>query len=465
MDLLFTHVQEKTNKKLDNVASNCELTLSRDENHIYFKSSFHFIYTRYGEKRDLTHHYYFSINIKTGNIHCKYDLAPYQSTNRKLFLRPRKKDKKNNFELLIDCIEDGLIHGEKKTGFWGAKYQKAVDKIYNLIDDILRPNFKSEFYKIKEHTEKYEENPLYDLIVDYHLDVKGIKAHDKIYSDIQFDYPLKKWLIKNEYKFLPAVLDSYGIKSKYMISELNTIKNPVYIKSVNYFCKLFGENYLDYIKQFKWQNHCYSLPNNTRTHVLKNDAEKKCMISVLNSWEKNFIKSETATYSINRLLSVREFIEQRGLQLKFKSRNTADFDFLLDSWDSIKSHMNKGYKLKYSVPEEFIQMIEEDITIGNQTFRSKLLVTEDDFRIEGYNMKNCMNAQFVHGLLYFYVTLQCGRKKINLQYRKGVLSQMYGKANTPVDNSFLPAVSILSERFEKEPNIHPKKIKYDIIKK
>jgi hypothetical protein len=76
-----------------------------------------------------------------------------------------------------------------------------------------------------------------------------------------------------------------------------------------------------------------------------------------------------------------------------------------------------------------------------------------------------MNAQFVHGLLYFYVTLQVGRKKINLQYRRGVLSQMYGKANTKVDDGFLPAVNILSGRFEKEPNIHPKKIKYDIIKK
>lgn len=464
MDLLFTHKQEKTNKKLDNVASNCELTLSKDDKFIYYEGNFNFIYTRYGEKRNLTHSYYFSVNIKTGNIHCKYILTPHQVSKNKLF-RPTKRDKKNNFELLFDCVEDGLIHGEKKTGFWGTKYQKAVDKIYNMIDDILRPNFKSDFYKNKEHTEKYTENPLYDLIVDYHLDMKGIKAHDKIYSDIQYDYPLKKWLTKNENKFLPAVLDSYGIKSKYLISELNTITNPVYIKSVNYFCKLFGENYIDYIKQIKWQGHCYTLPFNKKTHMLKNEAEKKCMVSLLNNWEKNFIKSETALYSVNKLLSTREFIEGRGLNLKFKTKTTIDFDFLMDSWVSIKSHMNKGYKLKYHMPDEFIQMIEKDIVIDNQTFKSKLLITEDDFRVEGYDMKNCMNAQFVHGILYLYVTLQSGRKKINLQYRRGVLSQMYGKANTKVDDSFLPAVSVLSTRFEKEPNIHPKKIKYDIIKK
>lgn len=463
MDLLFYHNQEKTNKKLDNVASNCELSLSKDDKFIYYQAKFHFIYTRYGEKRNLTHNYYFSINLKTGNIHCKYELTPHQT--KKLSSRPTKKDKKNDFELLIDCIEDGLIHGEKKTGYWGIKYQKAVDKIYNLIDDILKPNFKSDFFKNKNHVDKYYENPLYDLIVDYHLDIKGIKPHDKIYSDIQYDYPLKKWLVKNEYKFLPAVLDSYGIKSKYLISELNTIKNPVYIKTLNYFCKLFGENYLDYIKQIKWQSHCYTLPFNKKTHVLKNEAEKKCMVTLLNNWEKNFIKSETATYSINKLLSTREFIEQRGLILKFKSKNTVDFDFLMDSWCSTKSHMNKGYKLKYHLPQDFIQMIEKDIVVDNQTYKIKLLVTEDDFRIEGHNMKNCMSAQFVHGLLYLYVTLQCGRKKINLQYRRGVLSQMYGKANTKVEESFLPAVSILSTRFEKEPNIHPKKIKYDILKK
>jgi len=158
-------------------------------------------------------------------------------------------------------------------------------------------------------------------------------------------------------------------------------------------------------------------------------------------------------------------MDVRGFNLKYKSKTAADFEYTVDIWSSMKSHMNKGYKQMYSLPDEFIKLIEEEIVIDGQVFKPKFLLSEDDFRVEGHIMKNCMNTQFAQGLLYFYVSLRNNKKRINLQYRKGVLSQMYGKANTPVDPMYLPAVDILSTRFEKEPNLQAKRIKYDLIKK
>ena len=68
------------------------------------------------------------------------------------------------------------------------------------------------------------------------------------------------------------------------------------------------------------------------------------------------------------------------------------------------------------------------------------------------------------GVLYLYVSLQLGKKKTNLQYKKGRLVQMYGKANTPVpENIFKVASDILTSRFEKIPDITWKKEKYDFI--
>ena len=84
------------------------------------------------------------------------------------------------------------------------------------------------------------------------------------------------------------------------------------------------------------------------------------------------------------------------------------------------------------LPEEFIKEIQEDIVIGEETFKPKILLTEDDFRIEGFNMKNCMSKQFAHGVVYIFTSLQHKRKRINLQYRKGNLIQSYGKANSTV---------------------------------
>jgi hypothetical protein len=76
--------------------------------------------------------------------------------------------------------------------------------------------------------------------------MKGIKAHDNIYYDIQNEYPKKKWLEKNDYKYLPAILESYGIKSKYLIAILNKSNVNVSISALNYISKLFGENHLEY---------------------------------------------------------------------------------------------------------------------------------------------------------------------------------------------------------------------------
>jgi hypothetical protein len=465
MESMVFYKQEKKNRKTIASTSNCQIELLKDDKNIYYNSKFNFQYQRYGQPRNITYTYNMVLNIKTGDIQTLYQLDPNESSNVKIH-RPTFKNKKNNFEQILNFTEDGMINGEKRKGFWGVKYDRVIDKIYNLFDDILRTNFKSEFYKNKQYDVKYSQNPIYDLIVDFHLDKKGIKGHDKIYEDIIDDYPKTKWLKKNDYKFLPAVLDSYGIKSKYFISELNNCTDVIYIRSLNYLCKLFGDNYLDYIKKVKWKSHCYTLPYNNRIETLKNDSEKKCMVSLINSWEKNLIRSESVIYSVKRMLTNRKFIESKGIdELKFNCKTYLSYEFLSDSWQGIKNYMNRGYKLKYEMPDDFIKIVETPIVIDNQTFIPKILKTEDEFRVEGFKMKNCMSQQFINGAIYIYLSLQCGRKKINVQYRRGQLSQMYGKANTPVPEMFLKAVDVLSNIFVKHPNIEWKRVKYDIIKK
>jgi hypothetical protein len=132
-------------------------------------------------------------------------------------------------------------------------------------------------------------------------------------------------------------------------------------------------------------------------------------------------------------------------------------------WSGIKFHFARGYKVRYDLPKEFIAEIEEDIIVNGETFKPKVLVSEEDFRIEGYTMKNCMSKQFPHGAIYIYIGLQCNRKRIDLQYRKGSLVQSYGKANTPTTETFNDAITILSQRFKKYTYLEWKKEKYDFL--
>jgi hypothetical protein len=235
------------------------------------------------------------------------------------------------------------------------------------------------------------------------------------------------------------------------------------ISSLNYLCKLFGSNYIDYLRQIKWEHHCYDATPNKKTHELKNESEKSSLVSVINKWEKDTLKSDSLIYMLNKLFTIREVLEQKGLNLKFKAKNDYEFENLMEIWSGFKIHFTRGYKVKYLLPEIVINDLEEEFSIGDMKFKPKLILSEEDFRIEGYTMKNCMSKQFPHGAIYIFVSLQHKRKKVNLQYRKGQLVQSYGKANTVVPKLFEEAICYLTNKFKKYSNLEWRKEKYDFI--
>lgn len=462
MDLLFRHTQEKTDK--GNSKSLCDLKLYSDKTTIIYDSLYDFEYSRYGDRRHVLFQHHISINTSNGDITTTYSIKNDNLTTDKSF-KNKVTTKRNDFNLIFDSCENGFFRGEKRVGYWGVKFHRAQDAIISQLLDLLKPKFNLEFYKIKDYSKDIRVNRLYDLLVDFHLDAKGIKSHNGIYYDIQYNYPKKKWLEKNEYKFLPAILDSYGIKSKYLVSELNKESSkPIHIQSLNYICKLFGTNHIDYLKQFNWEQHCYDLPPNKKIHELKNDSEKTCMVKTITNWETETLKSDSLVYSLNKLLSIRDLLESRGVELKYKAKNDNEFENHMEMWSGIKLHFARGYKVKYDLPEEFLTIAQQDIIVDDKLFKPVVLVTEEDYRIEGYNMKNCMAKQFLHGAIYVFVSMSHKRKKINLQYKKGKLIQSYGKANTAVDeNLFQKAIDILTERMEKHLNFEWKKEKYDYL--
>jgi hypothetical protein len=333
-----------------------------------------------------------------------------------------------------------------------------------VLYNVFGPEVATRMLFFKMSKEDYSALKTYLIFLSIMPDkVKGIKGHDAVYYDIQNDYPKKKWLEKNDYKFLPSVLDYYGIKSKYLIKELSQNVRQIQISTLNYFCKLFGNNHVDYLKKFTWESHCYETSPNKRLHYLKNESEKEYLIKVINQWETDTIKTDSLIYTLNKLFSIRDLLEQRGLELKFKAKNDIEFDNLIEKWNGFKLHFARGYKVKYIMPDNFVNEIEQDIVIDGLIFKPKILLTEDDFRIEGFNMKNCMSKQFAHGAIYIFVSLQHKRKRINLQYRKGKLIQSYGKANTSVIKIFENPTIILTERFEKHPTIIWRKDRYDFL--
>lgn len=467
MVLLFKHSQEKKDRKGESISKG-ELNLYKENDLLKYKSCFDFNYSSYGKKKNITFEHQLCLNIKNGDIETTYKIVNDNVTEDNLF-RTSTKIKKNDFKSLKSLCIFGFERGEKRSGFWGVKYTRAVDVIFNKIFDLIKTNFKSEYYIQTHQTnyikDKYQINRLYDLIVDFHLDRKEIKGHDNVYNDILFHYPKKKWLLKNDNKFLPSVLDSFGIKSKYFIGEIQTSETPININSLNYLCKLFGDNHIDYIKKINWKLHCIEEPSNQKIHNLKNDNEKKCLIKVINNWDMNLetMRIDSLIHSLKNIFTIRSIIEDKGIVLSFNPKNVNQFDNILEQWLSIKLHLTRGYKMMYTIPVDMVKEIEEDIICNQQIYKPKVLITEDDYRVEGHMMKNCMSKQFIHGALYLYISLRNNKKRINLQYRKGSLVQSYGKANTPTHEIFLEPISVLNRRLEKYIELTWKKDRYDFL--
>lgn len=460
MDLLFKYNQEKNDKY--NSKSTCDLKLFYDGTTIIYDSLFDFEYQRYGNKKKVQFHHNLSFSTITGDVNVIYKIINDNLTKEKSY-NNKTKTKKNDFNLLFELTDNGFIRGEKRIGYWGVKYHRAQDTICETMMNILRPKFTSPFLKDKEY-DKPALNRMYDMLVDFHLDCKNIKSHDGIYYDIQNDYPKKKWLVKNDYKFLPAVLDSYGIKSRYLIGELNKYEGkPIHISSLNYICKLFGENYIDYIKKIVWENHCFDLPPNKKIHQLKNESEKDCMVKTINNWETETLRSDTLIYSLNKLFTIRDLLESKKIDLKFKAKNDNEFENHMETWLGYKLHFARGYRVRYSIPTDVVNDVETDIILNGETYKPNILLTEEDYRVEGFTMKNCMAKQFPHGSIYIFISLHHGRKRINLQYRKGNLIQSYGKANTTVPDSYNEVIEILTQRMKKYRDIEWKKEKYDFL--
>lgn len=462
MDLLFRHFQNKKDKKGPG-ESTCELKLFGDDETIIMSNDFELDYHRYSSRKHVTFSHQLTINLINGDITVFYKIKNDNLSEDKFF-KSSQKSRRNNFRMLYEMIENGFYRGEKRLNYWGVKYDRAITEINLIITNKLKSKFKCDFYLNKSYKEKPAINELFDMIVDFHLSQKNIKGHNNVYYDIQDIYPNKKFLLKNENKFLPAVLDSLGIKSKFLIKELNSSDIPLNINAINYLCKLFGKNYLDYLKKINWKQHCCDVyPSNLKIHELKNEFEKSSFVKLINNWNKTNVNIDPIFYSFDRLLKYRKDVELNGIEIKLTPKNDNQFNNLIETLSNLKLYYKRGYKLKYEFPIEFLKDVQANIQVDDEIYKIKVLSTEEEFIYEGYNMKNCMSKQFTNAFLYIYISVQLKTKKINLQYRKGQLVQSYGKSNTPTPSIFQPLIDILNEKFKNYKELKWTKEKYDFL--
>lgn len=462
MDLLFRHTQTKTNRIKKSI-SECEIKLFSDNGFMILDNEFNIGYVKFGVNRRVTFKHQLNINLDNGDFDVRYEIINGFATTDETF-KTTKKSQKNDFKMLNDLIENGIYRGERRNNFWGVKYERAIVEVCVIITNIIKSKITNEYIHNKSYKLKPTINELYDLIVDFHLVKKGIKGHDNVYHDIMDIYPTKKHLKLNDHKFLPAVLDGLGIKSKFFIKVLSSSDKYINIHMVNFFCKLFGDKHLDYMKKIEWERLCQdSVIKKIPTRELKNDFEKNSFVKLINNWDEVSNIHDGMVNSITKLMKLRDDLEKNGINIKLLPKNGDEFNSLMDKLNNMKQYLKRGYRLRYSFSDDFLNEIESDIVIGEEVMKVKILSTEEDFINEGFHMKNCMSGQFNNGLLYIFISATIKKKSVNLQYRRGVLVQSYAKSNTLVPDHFKPFIEILNDKLKKHKETRGIKVKYDFI--
>jgi hypothetical protein len=164
MDFLFKHNQEKSEKNSYG-SSTCSLKLFYDGSTIIYSAIFEFNYQRYGNRKHVTFEHTLEIDTNNGDVNVKYDIINDGLTNERIF-KTTTKTKRNDFSMLHDLIENGYVRGEKRKGYWGVKYNRSIENMFNIILNLLRVKFKSDFLINKNYQPDSDVFNLYTLIVD-----------------------------------------------------------------------------------------------------------------------------------------------------------------------------------------------------------------------------------------------------------------------------------------------------------
>lgn len=456
MDLLFSLNRSKKKNSIF-----ADIKLLCDDEYVEIITAFDFHYFKnIGIKKIISFSRQLTINLKTGDIKVFYCKKNDMDVIEKI-------NKTNTFKDIQNFTYKGLINGEKTQLFWGTPYLREITKLYRVLLEIFE---KHGLHVVKK--EKSNVDFIFDIIVDFHLFKKGIKGHNMVYTHIIREYPRKKWLKLNDNKFLPAVLDSYGIKSKSLLGSLNkyfseTYVNNFHFRTLKFICNLFGDEYAHYVGNLpSIFFHCNTNTPNAKTFLLKNTTEKKNMLELFKNWESNYLQINPFIEQVHHLLDMRNFLEKKGYKLKFNVKNDIEFLQKYNEWYSLKTHFTRGYKLMIDYSEDLINEVEKDIIINNITYKVILLKSEDDFRLEGHRMKNCMGDQFISALNSTFFTVIGNGKRYHIQFKDGEMKQIYGKANIVVTPGEMDdVIDVLSNRLTKYYEVKTgwNKVKYNFI--
>lgn len=333
------------------------------------------------------------------------------------------------------------------------KHGKKIDKeirvnCFNFIESICYS-----FYKDRPGYDEWRDAILNELaidignpnsIFDYFIKAKQIKVPDNYYELLKLDYPGQKYLKKNDNKLALAILDKNGIKSKRTNKLLNIYPKRATLWYMNALIKLFGMNYIQYIKDVKVSTDGYfyapnliSYPNDFISHI-----EKMNLINFIN--EKN--NKISAIQMVQDHLKMLQVVKDNEIKFKIKASTIDEFNAEHTALTQICTELRKDTHINV-IYNEKLAILEEPILYNNIIYTPVILREEYEYISESQIMHHCVSS-YIERDKSLIISLRKNDEQITIEYdtTSGDLVQKRSYCNDLPPEHFNEPVDILSKK-------------------
>lgn len=429
------------------------------DNNLYIKNSYFFKYRGLNKKYYRKHSeiFVFKINLLNGNF-----TIFYRKGNRKQNI---KYVRVNNFLKLREFIINNNLFFKKLY----PENKLIIDKQEESINDYEFLKIILNYLESDSDVESMLSMDIFNLIIEFFVRKKEIKAPNEYKSLIVNLYPTEKFLKKNDRKLVQSILDSFGIKSKFLVKFIH--ENPkISISMYSKFAEFFGQDYQKYMSSISpvFSKFLETVDEeiisvNFRKLNFKHDLrkmEKENLIKIINDFLTQNSPSKKAIENIHQLirdhLSMYEKLKEYDIDIKINAVNYESFMLEHEEFSKLISLIKKGWTIEYQYDNRMVRYIEDPFTVvfddKEILFKPVILKREEEYQVEGDYMHHCV-ASYSNKETSLIVSLRIdeGVDRVTCEFNKktGECLQSRHFCNQSPPKHFEESLKILKSRISK----------------
>lgn len=429
------------------------------DNNLYIKNSYFFKYRGLNKKYYRKHSeiFVFKINLLNGNF-----TIFYRKGNRKQNI---KYVRVNNFLKLREFIINNNLFFKKLY----PENKLIIDKQEESINDYEFLKIILNYLESDSDVESMLSMDIFNLIIEFFVRKKEIKAPNEYKSLIVNLYPTEKFLKKNDRKLVQSILDSFGIKSKFLVKLIH--ENPkISISMYSKFAEFFGQDYQKYMSSISpvFSKFLETVDEeiisvNFRKLNFKHDLrkmEKENLIKIINDFLTQNSPSKKAIENIHQLirdhLSMYEKLKEYDIDIKINAVNYESFMLEHEEFSKLISLIKKGWTIEYQYDNRMVRYIEDPFTVvfddKEILFKPVILKREEEYQVEGDYMHHCV-ASYSNKETSLIVSLRIdeGVDRVTCEFNKktGECLQSRHFCNQSPPKHFEESLKILKSRISK----------------